>query len=61
MTPKTQSVKEIVLSILNDMGIVGEAGSEDIVLMMEFLINRKEPPSLPPLKELYEAVAGSIK
>ena len=27
--------------MLNDIGIIGEAGSEDMVLMMEFLMNRK--------------------
>jgi two-component system, response regulator YcbB len=60
--PKQRSVKEIVHSILNDMGIIGEAGSGDMVLMMEYLINRKESTSLlPPLKELYEAVSCSTK
>ena len=55
---KRQSVKEIVYSILNDMGIVGEAGSDDIVSMMEILIDQHDSmPQLPPLKELYEAVA----
>ncbi|MEH7121686.1 response regulator [Bacillus sp. JJ1503] len=59
-TKKQQSVKEIVLSILNDMGIIGEAGSEDMVLMMEYLMNQKNGSTLlPPLKELYEAVAIS--
>lgn len=61
-TQKQRSVKEIVYSILNDMGISGEAGSGDMVMMMEFLINRKDSPSiLPPLKELYEAISGSKK
>ncbi|MBY0123036.1 response regulator [Bacillus sp. S/N-304-OC-R1] len=57
---KQQSVKEIVLSILNDMGIIGESGSDDIVLMMEYLMNQKNQGTLlPPLKELYEAAAIS--
>jgi two-component system response regulator YcbB len=61
-TPKQKSVKEIAHSILNDMGIIGEAGSEDMVLMMEFLINRKDSTALlPPLKELYEAICSSKK
>jgi two-component system, response regulator YcbB len=62
MTPKQRSVKEIVYSILNEMGIIGEAGSEDMVLIMEFLMNRKDSAALlPPLKELYEAICGSQK
>ena len=57
-TKRKQSVKEIVLSILNDMGIIGEAGSDDIVSMMEFLMNQNERVTkLPPLKDVYEAVA----
>ena len=56
-TERQRSVKEIVLSILNDMGIIG-AGSDDIVLMIEMLMNRSERVAqLPPLKDLYEAVA----
>jgi two-component system, response regulator YcbB len=61
-TPKQLSVKEIVHSILNEMGIIGEAGSGDMVLMMEYLINRKHSSALlPPLKELYEAISCSTK
>ncbi|MFJ5771965.1 response regulator [Psychrobacillus sp. NPDC093180] len=55
---KKQSVKEIVHSILSDMGILGEVGSDDIVAMIEFLFDQKDSMiQLPPLKELYEAVA----
>ncbi|WP_163099676.1 response regulator [Peribacillus alkalitolerans] len=62
LTPKQKSVKEIVYSILNDMGIIGEPGSGDMVLMMEFLINRQDSSSLlPPLKELYEVISDSDK
>jgi two-component system, response regulator YcbB len=61
-SPKQRSVKEIVHSILNEMGIIGEAGSGDMVLMMEYLINRKDTTALlPPLKELYEAISSSDK
>jgi two-component system, response regulator YcbB len=61
-TQKQRSVKEIVYSILNDMGIIGESGSGDMVLMMEFLINRKDSTALlPPLKDLYEAISSSNK
>ncbi|MBU8880418.1 response regulator [Bacillus sp. FJAT-29790] len=62
MMKKQRSIKEIVLSILNDMGIIGEAGSGDMVFMMEFLINQKGTFTLlPPLKDLYEAAALSNK
>lgn len=61
-THKQLSVKEIVNSILNEMGIIGEAGSGDMVLMMEYLISRKHSTALlPPLKELYEAISCSEK
>jgi two-component system, response regulator YcbB len=59
--PRQRSVKEIVLAILNDMGIIGEVGSDDIVMMIEVLMSRGERGTqLPPLKELYEAVARKI-
>lgn len=59
---RKQSVKEIVLSILNDMGIIGEAGSDDIVSIIEFLMNQREAAAqLPPLKDLYESVATKTK
>ncbi len=62
VSPKKQSVKEIVSSLLNDLGIISEPGSEDIVLMMEFLISRKEMGvQFPSLKDLYEAVASLHK
>jgi len=55
---KPQSVKQIVLSILNFMGIIGESGSDDIVSIIEYLVNeRGHSPQLPPLKELYEKIA----
>ncbi|OCA82953.1 response regulator [Pseudobacillus wudalianchiensis] len=57
---KQRSIKEIVLSLLNDMGIAGESGSKDIVAMMEFLIHQNNTSTmLPPLKELYEAAANA--
>jgi two-component system, response regulator YcbB len=55
------SVKEIVLSILGDMGIVGEVGSDDIIWIIEFLMSKSERAGqLPPLKDLYEAVAAKV-
>ena len=60
-TIKQRNVKEIVSSILNDMGIIGEVGSGDIVTMIEILMSQQGRGSqLPPLKELYEAVAGKM-
>ncbi|AZU64243.1 response regulator [Neobacillus mesonae] len=57
-----QSVKDIVLSILNQMGVVGEAGSEDITAIIEFLIEMSDRPvQLPPLKDLYEAAGARRK
>lgn len=59
---RQQSVKEIVLSILNDMGIIGEAGSDDMVSIIEFLMNQSEKVTqLPPLKDLYEAIATKVE
>ncbi|TCJ05130.1 response regulator [Cytobacillus praedii] len=55
---RQSSVKEIVLTTLNDMGIIGEAGSDDIIAIIEFLmIQEHKVAQLPPLKDLYEAVA----
>ncbi|VEF49406.1 two-component response regulator [Bacillus freudenreichii] len=59
---KKRDVKEIVISILNDMGIVGETGSDDIILLIEILMEENEHNGqLPPLKDLYEAVARKYK
>ncbi|WP_153723142.1 response regulator [Sporosarcina cascadiensis] len=45
--------KDIVLSKLHDMGIIGESSTRDIVAIVEVLIEQKAA-QLPPLKELYE-------
>lgn len=53
-----KEIRTIVMSILNDMGIVGESGSDEIVWMIEYLINETTPhQQLPALKVLYEKVA----
>lgn len=58
---RQQSIKEIVLSILSDMGVSGEAGTDDIVSIIEFLRNQGESVTqLPSLKDLYEAVAMKV-
>ncbi|MEK4254018.1 MULTISPECIES: response regulator [Ureibacillus] len=57
-----KSTRDHVLSILNDMGIIGEVGSEDITKIIELLMADKQKNTpLPPLKELYERVAGLTK
>ncbi len=62
ISPKKQSVKEIVSSLLNDLGVISEPGGKDMILMMEFLISRKETGiQFPSLKDLYEAVASLHK
>lgn len=59
---KKKSVKEIVLSILNDMGIIGETGTDDIISIIEYLMSQEEKVAqLPVLKDLYEAVASRIE
>lgn len=56
---KQRNVKEIVSTILNDMGIIGEAGSDDIISLIEILMSQGDGVTqLPPLKELYGAVAS---
>jgi two-component system, response regulator YcbB len=54
--------RDHIQSILNDMGIVGELGSEDIIAIIETLLalQHKIAP-LPPLKELYEEIAAVTK
>lgn len=59
---KKKSVKEIVLSILNDMGIIGETGTDDIISIIEYLMNQEQRVAqLPVLKDLYEAVASRLE
>ncbi|QTD40046.1 response regulator [Sporosarcina sp. Te-1] len=55
---KPISLRGTVLSILKDMGIAGEAGSEDLISLVELITSSKESSaSLPPLKDLYEQAA----
>lgn len=58
--PKAQqSVKDIVLKKLHDMGIFSDSASRDIVAIMEIL-NEQRAIQLPPLKELYEAALTKL-
>ena len=57
-----KTTREHIQSILNDMGIVAEIGSEDIIKIIEqLLIERHKIAPLPPLKEIYEKVAMLTK
>ncbi|MFC0334928.1 response regulator [Paenibacillus sepulcri] len=60
-SPKKRTAREIIQSILMDLGIIGEGGSRDIVEIMEHLVHRQHPETLPPLKELYEVAAQANK
>jgi len=58
----TVNARSVVLSILNDMGIAGESGSQDLISIIEYLqLTQVDPMSMPPLKELYEAIAQRNK
>ena len=57
-----KTVRDHIQSILNDMGIVGEVGSEDITKIIEQLVSEKHNLApLPPLKEIYEKLAMLTK
>lgn len=57
-----KTARDHIQSILNDMGIVGEVGSEDITKIIEqLLIENHGLAPLPPLKELYEKIAVLTK
>ncbi|MEC0232256.1 response regulator [Paenibacillus alba] len=58
---KERKVRDVVKTILVDLGIVGEIGSKDIVALMMYAIEERQVTSFPPLKELYEAVAHTYK
>lgn len=56
------TIKDIVLSILSEMGIVGEVGSDDIVKMIMLLADREDHSmQVPALKGLYEEIASQTK
>lgn len=56
------TTRDHVQSILNDMGIIAEVGSEDIIKIVEqLLIEKHKIAPLPPLKEVYEKVAMLTK
>ncbi len=58
MKHSKKTTRDHIQSILSDMGIVGEVGSEDIIKIIELLLLEKNKIApLPPLKELYEKLA----
>lgn len=57
-----RTIKDVVSSILNDMGILGEVGSDDIVTIIDLLsTNREKTLQIPPLKDIYEQLASQTK
>ena len=57
-----KTTRDHIQSILNDMGIIAEVGSEDIIKIIEqLLIEKHKIAPLPPLKEVYERVAMLTK
>lgn len=57
-----KTTRDHIQSTLNDMGIVGEVGSEDITKIIEqLLLEKHKIAPLPPLKEIYEKVAMLTK
>ena len=57
-----KTTRDHIQTILNDMGIIAEIGSEDIIKITEQLLTEKHKIApLPPLKEVYERVAMLTK
>lgn len=57
-----RTIKDVVSTILNDMGILGEVGSDDIVTIIDLLSSNEERSmQIPPLKDIYEILASQIK
>lgn len=62
ITHTKKTTRDHIQSILNDMGIIAEVGSEDIIQIIEQLLMEKHKIApLPPLKEVYEKVAMLTK
>ena len=59
---RKKTTRDHIQTILNDMGIVAEVGSEDIIHIIEQLVLEKNKIApLPPLKEIYENLAKMTK
>ncbi|TJY40851.1 response regulator [Cohnella pontilimi] len=57
---KERTARDAAYHMMLDMGITGESGSKDIVAIMEYLVDRREQ-EMPPLQELYEAIAAKYR
>ena len=59
---RKKTTRDHIQTILNDMGIVAEVGSEDIIHIIEQLVlDHNKIAPLPPLKEIYENLAKMTK
>ena len=59
---RKKTTRDHIQTILNDMGIVAEVGSEDIIHIVEQLVlDKNKIAPLPPLKEIYESLAKMTK
>ena len=59
---RKKTTRDHIQTILNDMGIVAEVGSEDIIHIIEQLVlDKNKIAPLPPLKEIYENLAKMSK
>lgn len=59
---RKKTTRDHIQIILNDMGIVAEVGSEDIIHIIEQLVlDQNKIAPLPPLKEIYENLAKMTK
>jgi two-component system, response regulator YcbB len=62
LSHRKMTTRDHIQSILSDMGIVAESGSEDIIHIIEQLVLQKNKIApLPPLKEIYEELAKMTK
>lgn len=56
-----RTVREAIQPILMNMGMISEAGSRDIITIMEAVMERDGAAGLPPLKDMYELAAATYK
>ncbi len=58
---KSESFQQIVREILSDLGILGEAGSHDLVRIMEYLHGKKirNGDEFPTIKDIYLGVLST--
>lgn len=54
---KRPNTRELVQPILMDLGVIGDAGSRDIIEIIDHLLQHHKGETIPSLKDLYEAAA----